>query len=113
MKEVKSYACEICGKIYKTEEEAVQCELKCQDICNKEIRITSVDDDGEYVLLKYNYDYWDFILNNADRYYIETTSVIALDEKGLDDLIKGLKELRDRVRRERFDRMVVNPYVSE
>ncbi len=95
MNEIIAYQCSECKKVYKTKFEAQHCENKCLDRCTYSEKIEGFG--GEFVELTFNYDQWEQVEKNNDRYLINVVSQdsIAFDEDGLDRLIKGIKNIKN------------------
>ena len=94
MKEVKAYQCSECKKVYATEVEAQRCEDRCLDKCTYSIRVRGYD--GGFIDLEFNYDHWEEIASNEDKYLIDVVGHggVSFDEKGLDNLIEGIKDIK-------------------
>jgi len=102
---VESYECNVCKKVYRTEEEAKKCEDRCNDICDFKIEISTKHNYKRVIEIQFNYNTWRsvFEVKNKDIFFISCEDMgLSLSE--LDEFIDGLIKLKDTYRLEKVKR---------
>jgi hypothetical protein len=100
---VESYECEVCKKVYRTEDEAKKCEDRCNDICDFKIEISTKHNFPGVIEINFNYNTWKDIFNSEDIFYVDCEYMaLTLDE--LDEFIGALIKLKDTYRLKKVKR---------
>ena len=100
MARVEVYECEICGKIYKSEDEYLKCVRECNDEYTLSRKIKCNEENNDIIEIEYNHKKLSDIISNNGQLCVslyENNSFdfcVALDKAKIDELIEVLEEFK-------------------
>lgn len=97
---IQAYKCDVCGKLYETEEHMTNCYDRCIGKINFNIlmKLNNEEERNSEIDIGFTYEYWkDLYENGRDTWYCLSfdSDVICLTERELDEFIVNLKKIKD------------------